>query len=98
MFNKYQKSRFLCLLGHFIVRIYRDFIFCLYDAVPPCDTQLPSETLFVTTICTYILKEVVYHREQYRISKILNLYIFLQRYALIDIKSRLLISVIQIGP
>ena len=44
--------------------------FFLYDAVPPCDTQLPSETLFVTTIYTYILKEVVYHRgEQYRISK-----------------------------
>ena len=50
--------------------LYRDFIVFLYYAVPPCDTQLPSETLFVTTIYTYILKEVVYHRgEQYRISK-----------------------------
>ena len=29
---------------------------------PPCDTQLPSEALFVTSIYTYILKEVVYHR------------------------------------
>ena len=67
--------------------------FFLYDAVPPCDTQLPSETLFVTTIYTYILKEVVYHRgEQYRISKNWNLYIFLQRNALIDIK----ISIIDI--
>ena len=46
------------------------FQFFLYDAVPPCDTQLPSETLFVTAIYTYILKEVLYHRgEQYRISK-----------------------------
>ena len=46
------------------------FPFFLYDAVPPCDTQLPSETLFVTTIYNYILKEVVYHRgELYRISK-----------------------------
>ena len=37
---------------------------------PPCDTQLPSDTLFVTTVNTYILKEVVYRRgEQYRISK-----------------------------
>ena len=63
------------------------FHFFLYDAVPPCDTQLPSETLFVTTIYTYILKEVVYHRgEQYRITKNCNLYIFLQRNALIDIK------------
>ena len=42
--------------------IYRFHFFFLYDAVPPCDTQLPSETLFVTTIYTYILMEVVYHR------------------------------------
>ena len=34
-------------------------ILSLYDAVPPCVTQLPFETLFVTTIYTYILKEVV---------------------------------------
>ena len=54
----------------FSVRIYRDFIFSYTMLFPPCDTQLPSETLFVTTIYTYILKEVVYHRgEQYRISK-----------------------------
>ena len=46
-------------MGYFVVRIYRDFNFVLYDAVPPCVTQLPSETLFVTTIYTYILKEVV---------------------------------------
>ena len=44
---------------HFVVRIYRDFNVVLYDAVPPCVTQLPSETLFVTTIYTYILKKVV---------------------------------------
>ena len=61
---------------------------------PPCDTQLPSETLFVTTIYTYILKEVMYHRgEQYRIRKKWNLYMFLQRNALIDIK----ISIIYIS-
>ena len=53
----------------------------------PRDTQLPSEVLFLTTIYTYILKEVVYHRgEQYRISKNWNLYIFLQRNALRDLK------------
>ena len=46
----------------FFVRIYRNFNFVLYDAVPPYDTQLPSEALFATTIYTYILKEVVYHR------------------------------------
>ena len=40
-YNKYQKSRFLYLSGHFFVRIYRDFNFYLYDTVPPCDTQLP---------------------------------------------------------
>ena len=68
--------------------------FFLYDASPsPCDTQLPSETLFDTTIYTYIWKEVVYHRgEQYCISKNWTLYIFLQRNALIDIK----ISIIDI--
>ena len=61
-------------------------MFVFYDAVPPCDTQLPSEQLFVTTIYIYILKEVVYHRgEQYRMSKNWNLYIFLQRNARIDI-------------
>ena len=50
------------------VRIYRDFNFFLYDVVPSCDTQLPSETLYVTIIYTYILKEVVYHRGvKYRI-------------------------------
>ena len=43
----------------FFGQIYRDFNVVLYDAVPPCVTQLPSETLFVTTIYTYILKEVV---------------------------------------
>ena len=49
--------------------------------------------LLVTTIYTYIFKEVVYHRgEHYRISKNWNLYIFLQRHALIDIK----ISIIDI--
>ena len=68
-------------------------MFYLYDAVPPSDTQLPSETVSVSTIYTYILKEVVYHRgEQYRIRKNWNLYIFLQRNALIDIK----ISIIDI--
>ena len=59
LFKKYQLTRFLCLIGHFVVRIYRDFNFVLYDAVPPCVTQLPSETLLVTTIYTYVLKEVV---------------------------------------
>ena len=38
---------------------YREISNFLYDAVPPCVTQLPSETLFVTTIYTYILKEIV---------------------------------------
>ena len=57
-------------IRHFVVRIYRDFNFVLYDAVTPCDTQLPSETLFVITIYAYISKEVVYHRgEQCRIRK-----------------------------
>ena len=37
----------------FCCTIYRDINFVLYDAVPPCVTQLPSETLFVTTINTY---------------------------------------------
>ena len=40
----------------FCTNIYWDFNFILYFAVPPCDTQLPSETLFVTTIYTYIFK------------------------------------------
>ena len=39
---------------------YRDFNFFSYDAFPPCVTQLPSATLFVTTIYTYIFKEVVH--------------------------------------
>ena len=43
LYNKYHLSRFLCLSGHFFVRIHRDFIFFLYDTVPPCDTQLPLE-------------------------------------------------------
>ena len=34
------------------------FQFFLYDAVPPCVAQLPSKTLFVTTIYTYILRKV----------------------------------------
>ena len=60
---------------------------------PPCDTQLPSDTLFVTTIYTHILKEIVYHRgEQYRIRKSIKLFIVLQRNALVDIK----ISIIDI--
>ena len=87
LLNKYQKSRFLCLIGHFVIRIYRDINFVLYDAVPPRDTQLPFATWFITTIYTYLLKEVVYHRGgtvSYR--KKWNLYIFLQRNALIDIK------------
>ena len=33
--------------------------FSYYDAVPPGVTQLPSETLFITTIYAYLLKEVV---------------------------------------
>ena len=56
--------------GIFLYEYVEVSIFFLYDAVPPCDTQLPSETLFVTTIYTSILMEVVYHRgEQYRIRK-----------------------------
>ena len=35
---------------------YIDFNFFLYDAVPPCVTQLPFETLFITMIYT-IFKE-----------------------------------------
>ena len=41
LYSKYQYSRFLCLSGHFFVRIYRDFNFFLYDTVPSSDTQLP---------------------------------------------------------
>ena len=41
LYNKYQESRFLCLSGHFFVRMYRHFNFFLYDSVPPCVTQLP---------------------------------------------------------
>ena len=58
LFNKFQESIFICLLGHFVVQIYIDFNFFLYHAVPRV-TQLPSDPLFVTTIYTYILKEVV---------------------------------------
>ena len=54
-----------------ITALYRDFNFFLYDAVLPSDTQFPSVTWFITTIYTYLLKEVVYHRgKQPRIEEV----------------------------
>ena len=79
LFKKDKLSRFLCLMGHFAVRIYRD----IYDAVPP-------------VIHNFLLKHDLLHLSfkgscisqwgttSYRKSG--NLYIFLQRNALIDIK------------
>ena len=70
LYKIYQQSRFLCLSGHFFVRIYRDFNFVLYGTVPPCDTQLP-------------LKHKCKLWQQIILQ---NLYIFVQQNALIDIK------------
>ena len=41
LYSKYQQLKFLCLSWHFFVRIYRQFNFFLYNAVPPFVTQLP---------------------------------------------------------
>ena len=46
----------------FLCKNIQRFQFYLYDAVPPCVTQLPSEISFITTIYAYLLKEVVYCR------------------------------------
>ena len=70
-----------------------DLNFFLYDAVPPCDTQLPFDMVFIIMFYTCLVTEVVYHRgEQHRIRKSLKLYIVLLRNALVDIK----ISIIDI--
>ena len=82
----------------FFERMYKDFNFFLYDTVPsppPRDTELPSETRFITTIYTFLLKEVVYHGGgggEYHIRKSWNPYIFFQRNAMMNIK----ISIIDI--
>ena len=41
MCTKSYSTRFLCFLLYFCIRLYRVLNFFLYEAVPPCDTQLP---------------------------------------------------------
>ena len=36
--------------------------FFLYDAVPPRDTHIPFDILFITMLYTCLVTEVVYHR------------------------------------
>ena len=63
--------------------------FFLYDAVPPPrDTQLPFDMVFITMFYTCLVTEVVYRGGGggHRIRKSLQLYIVLQRNALVDIK------------
>ena len=76
------------LLGSPVVYQFYDMRCLVREASPPPrDTQLPFETWFITTIYTYLYKEVVYHEGgQYRIRKSWNLYILFQRNALMDIK------------
>ena len=61
--------------------IYR-FQMCLIRCCSPRDTQLPFETWFITTIYTYLLKEVVYHGKNSIVKekKLKSLYILSQKY------------------
>ena len=42
MCTKSYSKRFLYLSLHFFIKLYRVLILPLYEAIPPCDTQLPQ--------------------------------------------------------
>ena len=76
------------ILVNLVVHLFYERRFLVNGtSVPPRDTQLPFDMLFITMFYTCHAKEVVYHRgEQLRIRKSLKLYKVLYRNTMKNIK------------